>query len=272
MSSFIILVTDFGCSFYVGQMKGVIKKINPKAEVIDLCHDIESQNIIQASVVIGSSYRYFPEGTIFVCVIDPTVGSDRDILILKTQDYIFLAPNNGILTTVINKNKKFHIFKVYNDKFFLHPTSNTFHGRDIFSPVAAYLSMDLNYLKEICQPYYKTKLKIIKDLFPKKERFYGTNRLIGKAIFYDKFGNIVTNFDTSVYKNLKKSKLIQIFHNDELIKEVAIKKSYFEVKQGEFIAYVNSFGYLEVAINCGNAYEYLNSNGYKLEKLKFLVI
>jgi len=145
---FIVLLTDFGNDFYVGQIKGVIKSIFNDVEIIDLTHNIQPQNVIQAAVVIGESYKYFPKGSIFICVVDPGVGSKREIILVKKDSYLFLAPNNGLLTKIIDNNCK--VYKVVNEKYFLKPTSFTFHGRDIFAPVAAYLAKGKK-INNICE-------------------------------------------------------------------------------------------------------------------------
>lgn len=269
MKKLIVLLTDFGNSFYVGEVKGVIKSINPNAEIIDLCHDIEPQNLKQACIILGSSYKYFPKNTIFICIVDPGVGSNREIVVLKTYDYLFLSPNNGLLTSVITSQKRFEVFKVYNSKYYLSPLSNTFHGRDIFAPVAAYLSLDLDYLLRICKPYSKKKLKLIKNLKPKIKKVDKKNLIIGKAIFSDRFGNIITNIPAEYID--KKIDSVCIFYKNNLFYKIPIKKFYAQVKNGEFLAYINSFGYLEISVNCGNAYQNLMSHLTNIQDLNFVI-
>jgi len=145
--SLIVLMSDFGVEDnYVGVMKGVMKNINPDADIIDLNHNIEPQNIKQAGFCLSGSYKFFPKGTIFVCVVDPGVGSERKIILLKTKKHYFIAPDNSIISDVVKNEKVEKITWVNNGKYFLTPVSNTFHSRDIFSPVSGWLSLgtDIN--------------------------------------------------------------------------------------------------------------------------------
>ncbi len=137
----IALLTDFGQDdHYAGVMKGVILGINPAARIIDLCHGILPQNILGAAYMLYGSYRYFPENTIFCAVVDPGVGSDRKALCIKTRDYLFVGPDNGILWTAASDNGIKECICLTRECFFLDSISTTFHGRDIFAPVCAHLS------------------------------------------------------------------------------------------------------------------------------------
>jgi len=144
--SIITLITDFGLQDgYVGVMKGVMAGINSSANVIDISNTITAQDTFQAACVLGNSYNYFPKGTIHVVVVDPGVGSERKIICLKTKNYLLLAPDNGVLSFVIAKEESASIREVTNYKLFLPKLSNTFHGRDIFAPVAAHLSNGVDH-------------------------------------------------------------------------------------------------------------------------------
>lgn len=272
MKKIVVLLTDFGNDFYVGQMKGVIKKINPKAEVIDLCNNIEPQNILQASIVINSSYKFFPKKTIFVCVVDPGVGSKRDIIITYAKDYIFIAPDNGILSSIIRfSNSK--IFKVVNNKYFLKPISNTFHGRDIMAPLAAHISKGVK-IHKIAQMIDKKSLNLIEIPIPQK--IIKNNKLVykGNYLFHDSFGNIITSLpENLIEKNFIERYVIKI----SCISKnwfVHLKHFYSEVKEKEILAYINSFGYIEIAINNSNAYEFFskfdNIKNFSFELIKKL--
>ena len=134
----IALITDFGTTdHFTGVVKGVIKKINPGAEIIDICHDVAPQSITNAQFILKSSYPYFPGGTIFYVVVDPGVGSDRKILIVKIKSFYFVMPDNGIISVL--ENDEIETWEADISKF--KNISNTFHGRDIFAPLAAKLSM-----------------------------------------------------------------------------------------------------------------------------------
>ena len=138
----ITLLTDFGNQdAYVGIMKGVIAGINPFANIIDICHNIPPQDIFKAAYLLYTSYKYFPRKTIHVAVVDPGVGSRRDIVCVETKDYFFLVPDNGLLSFILQQERPKSIFRVTNSKYLLPSPSSTFHGRDVFAPVAAHLSL-----------------------------------------------------------------------------------------------------------------------------------
>ena len=137
----ITLLTDFGNQdAYVGIMKGVIAGINPFANIVDICHSISPQDIFSGAYLLYTSYKYFPRKTIHVVVVDPGVGSRRNIICVETKNYFFLAPDNGILSFIVQEERLKSIIRVTNSKYFLPSLSSTFHGRDVFAPVAAHLS------------------------------------------------------------------------------------------------------------------------------------
>ncbi len=259
MKRLIVLLTDFNNDFYVGQMKGVIKKINPNAEIIDLCHNIAPQNVLQASVILAKSYEFFPKGSIFVCVVDPGVGSEREILLIKTRFYVFIVPNNGLITKVIDKEKNYSVYKIVNTKFFLPKISNTFHGRDIFSPVCAYISKNVP-IKKICEKFEKSKIITLQNFSYEIKKLGNKKIVVGKYLFSDSFGNIVTSLPEEV---LNKNKIdryyLTICYKNKPMFKIKIKKCYTDAKEKEFLAYINSIGYIEVAINKANAYEFLKN-------------
>ncbi|MCX7910497.1 MAG: SAM-dependent chlorinase/fluorinase [Endomicrobia bacterium] len=257
MKRFIVLLTDFGNDFYVGQMKGVIKNINEKVEIIDLCHNIQPQNILQASVIIDSSYKFFPAGSIFVCVVDPGVGSKRDILIVRFNKYIFISPNNGLLTKIIQTNNV-EVFKVVNTKYFLKPLSNTFHGRDIMSPIAAYLSKGLD-INKIATKIDESSIVKIDIPIPKKRFHKDYEVYIGKYLFHDSFGNIVTNLTDDLIRESDLDNYFLKISCKNKIWKIKMKKFYSEVREKEILGYVNSFGYIEVAVNKSSAYALFTS-------------
>ena len=248
----ITLTTDFGLQDgYVGVMKGVIKKINPSANIIDISNNIEPQNIFQAAYVLYNSYAYFPKGTIHVVVVDPGVGSDRKILCLKTSDYLFLAPDNGILSFLIAKEEYPSVREVTNKEFFLPDISNTFHGRDIFAPIAAHLSRGVSH-KDLGK-----RIMGIKEIdLPKPIRSPG-GVLTGEIIYVDGFGNLITNINRKIVSRIKtkSGKLVIIIGRHRLYK---ISDSYAEVENKEVVAIFGSSGFLEISVNCGSARDVLN--------------
>jgi hypothetical protein len=243
--SCISLLTDFGlCDEYVGVMKGVIASIHPQVSVIDICHDIDPQNIIQAAYMLWHTHAFFPKQTIHVAVVDPGVGTDRRIIALKANDYFFIAPDNGILTLIINNYDCLSVF-VTASQFILPQVSSTFHGRDIFAPIAAHLSKDLNFNKlgEKIPANQPVKLS---EIYPIKQK----NQLIGKVIMIDRFGNLITNISLKDL-NQEINRTSTIYVNNKKIRGIA--SNYMQVRTGELLAIIGSKGLLEISINCGNA-------------------
>jgi hypothetical protein len=248
----ITLITDFGLQDgYVGVMKGVIAKINPSVNIIDISNNIEPQDIFQAAYALYSSYAYFPKGTIHVVVVDPGVGSKRKVLCLKTKDYLFIAPDNGVLSFIAAREESPSIREITNKKLFLPEISDTFHGRDIFAPTAAHLSKGFSY-KDLGKRV--SKIKEI-DL-PKPIRSPG-GVLKGEIIYVDGFGNLITNINRDMIGRLreKSENLVIVVGRRKLNK---ISNSYADVGVGDVVAIFGSSGYLEISVNHGSARDGLN--------------
>jgi len=241
----IAMLTDFGTrDGYVAAMKAVISTICPSSLIIDISHDIAPQNIAEAKFVLWSSCPYFPANTIFVCVVDPGVGTERKIIAVKTKQYIFLAPDNGLLDMVLNEYNINQAIEVTNKKYFLKNISHTFHGRDIFSPVAAHLTTGIKFKSLGTQITLKKPKEILVSIS-------GKTHCHGSIIYVDRFGNLVTNFKM---KKLRPAAL--------KIKEftVPLKTTYGEVNEGEFVAYTGSSGLIEIAVSDGNAQKMLDAD------------
>jgi S-adenosylmethionine hydrolase len=188
-SSLIALLTDFGLSdHYVGTVKGVICSIHPSVTIVDITHEVLPQHVRQAGYLLWSAYRFFPTGTVFATVVDPGVGSKRRILAVRTPKYIFLAPDNMLLDFVLSEEKILEAVEVKTEKnpYILSPISHTFHGRDIFAPVAAYLARGIS-LKEI-----GNTIKIHPAMSPFVDADKAKSET-GEILHIDHFGNIVTN-------------------------------------------------------------------------------
>ncbi len=183
--SIITLLTDFGlCDPYVGMMKGVILSINQDATIVDITHDVEPHDVREGAFLVSEHYRYFPGGTIHVAVVDPTVGSDRRPIIVIRDDHVFVGPDNGIFTGVVDGNAKIHV--IGNRAFMGEQISTTFHGRDIFAPAAAHLAKQVlpsDFGPAILDPVRLEGL----------EPTVRENTLTGKIIRFDRFGNGITN-------------------------------------------------------------------------------
>jgi len=260
MASVITLTTDFGTGdAYVASMKGVILTINPKAVIVDICHSIEPQNVLQAAFVLSTAYHYFPEATIHLAVVDPGVGSQRKAIILKTPKTFFLAPDNGILSYIIDEfdqapaanpeprklNSKLEAFAITNPDFWHQPISTTFHGRDIFAPVAAHLSLGVPLHKfgdSLSHAY----------VFPIPRPFRDNQgNFIGRVLHIDNFGNLISNIRNS---DLPAEKVTIAISEQQIH---GISKFYAE-KEG-LAAVMGSSGYLEISLKNGSAAAFLGT-------------
>jgi S-adenosylmethionine hydrolase len=253
---FICLLTDFGLygQHYVANMKGVILKINPKINIVDITHNITPFSIIEASYILKTTYRHFPEGSIFLIVVDPGVGSSREILAIKTvSKHYMIGPNNGIFSGNIVADIE-DCIEIQNDDFFNKPISDTFHGRDIMAPVAAHLISGIPFTK--FGP--KFDLKKLKDM-PFTLKINHEKRSIHCIIQYiDSFGNVTTNIPMD--NNKIHNSEITINQGKEIFIEIKEKKykgffrlNFSSVPVGSLLFLVGSTGFLEFSINQGNA-------------------
>jgi S-adenosylmethionine hydrolase len=253
--SIITLLTDFGLEdAYVGIMKGVILSTNPSAVVIDITHHVDPQGLTQAAYIIKSSYRYFPAGTVHIVVVDPGVGSERAIVALRMMGHTFLAPDNGVLTGLIDEGDIDEIVRVENSDYFLEPVSRTFHGRDIFAPVGTHISMgiDLNLLGT---PLTVKDLKRLN--IPRPHQTEG-GQLVGAVVHIDRFGNCITNIDSNCLDKFYRAgpdKKIQIEVGQSNID--GLSPNYESVKPQHLLAIIGSSGHLEIAVSGGSARKYL---------------
>ncbi|MCP4632663.1 MAG: SAM-dependent chlorinase/fluorinase [candidate division Zixibacteria bacterium] len=247
-SGIITLTTDFGNDdYFVGAVKGVILSINPDAKIIDITHSVEPGNVKQGAFMLYHCHHNFPKGTVHLCVIDPGVGSDRKPLVIENESYYFIAPDNGVVYPCIDKTD----FKVYNitpEKTPVKSVSNTFHGRDIFAPAAAYISMG-----DISQYMGEEVESIIEYKIPKPERT--PEGLIGVILNIDRFGNLVTNFSPD---DIRSFKLPYITHGD--FKLGLFYKSYSQADPGEIFLINGSAGYVEISTKDNRASDMLQIN------------
>lgn len=185
----IVLLTDFGYQDgFVGVMKGVIKSLSPHCNLIDLAHSVPDYDILRGALLLEAHYSYFPKGTIFLCVIDPGVGSDRQPIIVKSGGYYFVAPHNGILDLVTALQDIELCIEITNKAYMLESDSNSFHGRDIFAPVAAHLANGIsmeNMGEEIQYDWYLN--------YPFSSYNEEEKTVTGEILSFDKYGNALTN-------------------------------------------------------------------------------
>ncbi len=238
----ITLTTDFGLKdTFVGLMKGVILNINSDANVIDLTHNIQRHNIFEASHTIAMSYKYFPPATIHIVVVDPSVGGAQRPLLVVTEDHYFIGPDNGIFTSIFNECQS-NFFKVYHitsSHYFLPMSGHTFHGRDIFSPIAAWLSKGTD----------STKFgELINDFnsIPVSKPVLSDNKLNGEIISIDNFGNAISNLATGHLSELSPGQSkgnFRIIYNSN---ELPLVNYYAEHESPDLAAVINSFGHVEL--------------------------
>ena len=238
----IVLLTDFGQGEYVGVMKGVICRINSNAKIIDLCHNISPQNIIEASWILKNNFRYFPESAIFCCVVDPGVGTERKTLAVKTNEYYFVAPDNGLLWETLNEQEIIDIRNIPVPE----NASNTFHGRDVFAKSSA--NIDLDHFDTV-----GTKIKEIKKL-----ELYRSARE-GLVVRIDSFGNIITNLP-------KENKTNYSVKVKEKNWQMNFYPNYDSAKENELFLIEGSCSTLEISLKNGNANNKLQvKTGEKIE-------
>ena len=253
----ITLLSDFGLDDeYVGVMKGVILATHSQARIVDITHRIAPQDLVAAAYCIRSAYRYFPRGTVHVVVVDPGVGSSRSIVAVKLQGHTFLAPDNGVLTLVLEERRADEIVRVSNDRLFLKPVSRTFHGRDIMAPVAGHLSMGL----QMDRLGPGVAAEDLKRLPLGKAGFNVDGDLEGAVVLIDRFGNLITNIDSEKLASLavkSGDRGIEIRIAQHRI--AGLSQSYADVSAGAPLAIVGSKGFLEIAINCGRAERYFEA-------------
>lgn len=257
----ITFLTDFGMkSGYVAQMKGVVSSITD-ARLVDITHDIAPHDIREGAFILQTTVPYFPVGTVHVAVVDPGVGTDRKGIIVTTKSHILVGPDNGLLMPVAHFLGNFTVYEITNSKYMRNPVSNTFHGRDVFAPVAAHITKGIPFEKI----GHKTNDFVDMDF----GRGGITDKTAtGKVVYIDRFGNIIVNIDgIRLREVLGYDKKIMLFIGDKR-EEMMFAKSYNFVKKGQLLATVGSSNYLEIGVNQGNAAEKLKVKPD--EKIKIL--
>ena len=242
----ITLTTDYGTNDHlVGTLKGVILKINPEATIVDITHNVAPFDLLDAALAIGSAYSYFPPRTIHVVVVDPGVGTERRPLLVTAENQYFVAPDNGVLSVIYEREQNVVARNVTAAHYFLQPISKTFHGRDIFAPIAAWLSKgwqtasmgeEITDHKKFALPKPKTTDGVVK----------------GIVMRIDAFGNLITNFRV---EDLPESALtsgdVKFQVGNQAVSRMV--PTFASGNAGEPVAYVGSAGYVEIAVNKGNA-------------------
>lgn len=253
----ITLTTDFGYKDpFVGEMKGVILSINPSVNLVDITHGIEPHNIEEGAFVIGSSCKYFPPGTIHIAVVDPGVGSERRAIILEADGHYFVGPDNGIFSYVLSFSKKIKVIHITEERYMLSKDSPTFQGRDVFAPVAAWLSRGGEPDKFGC---VVDDIKRFEMPLPEIEG----DIISGQVVYIDRFGNAITNI-----RKIDLQKLGEKFCIEIKGKTIYPVKSYSQAVGSNLSCLINSSGHLELFVNMDSASRLFDIN--KDEKVTVL--
>lgn len=251
----ITLLTDFGLAdAYAGAVKGVVLGINPRATLVDLTHDVPPQDVLQAAFLLSTAWRYFPAGTIHVAVVDPGVGTERRALLLEAHGHIFLAPDNGLLTFILPPEdadappfqpyrarllQGYRAYALTNSRYWRHPVSATFHGRDIFAPVAGHLTLAVSP-----QEFGEPVDTLVRLAIPVPH--WQAGKLAGCVLHVDRFGNVVTNVPEAALAGCEN---VALEVGGTTLRGLA--HTYAEAKG--LAALIGSHGYLEIALTNGSA-------------------
>ena len=241
----ITLLTDFGAAdHYVAAMKGVILGICPDANLIDISHDVTPFSIPEAAYTLAQAWQCFPEGTTHLAVVDPGVGSSRRPLVAEVAGHCFVAPDNGLLSMILHANARAKVREIGATRYFRQPVSKTFHGRDIFAPVAAHLARGLSARK---------LGRVVSDAvlgdFTKPTQL-DSGRWAGHILKVDRFGNVITNLDWATFQGIAQSPFKLKVGNRTVTRYYP---TYAEAPAGQFFALQGSSGYVEVSLNQSNA-------------------
>lgn len=242
-------LSDFGLKDpYAGIVKSVLLGINPGLSIIDITHEVPAHDIKCGAFILASCFRQFPQGTIFLAVVDPGVGSPRNGLIMSFDGHFFVGPDNGLVTYLVKKAGVFSCHVIEREHYFRRPASPTFHARDIFAPVAAHLS--LGTPPPSFGGRYNTPV-----LFKYSEPQIKDDKLTGQVIYIDRFGNLITDLDANLVTGfLDHASCTISIHG----KECLLFKTYSDAPVGGVLAVTGSSGFLEISVNCGSAQRLLN--------------
>lgn len=249
----ITLTTDFGTNdHFVGAMKGVIVDIAPDVQMVDISHAVQAFDVLDGALAISQAYSYFPSGTIHMVVVDPGVGTTRRPILASSDGYHFVAPDNGVLSMVYAKEQRMHVRHITSEHYFRQPVSNTFHGRDIFAPVAAYLA------KMVDSHKFGDEIEDYVRFAAPKPKAAGENRLRAVVLKVDRFGNLITNVTPEDAPALfTPSAKFKIVVGSREITD--IRKNFAEGEPGEVFGIVGSMGYLEIVANRAAAAQILGA-------------
>ena len=244
LNPLVTFTTDFGTSdHFVATMKAVVLAIAPRVRIVDITHEVTPFEVVEGAYTLAQAYSYFPKKTIHVVVVDPGVGSSRRPILAEMAGQFFVAPDNGVLSMVFAREKA-KVRHITNEKFMRHPVSRTFHGRDVFSPVAAHLAMGV--LPARFGKLIEDHLRLTLD----KPNRSGKRSWTGTVLKVDRFGNLITNLHIDDFPQIT-ARPFDLNIGLEKINRLAL--TFTECDPGEAFAIVGSSGYIEVAVNQGSA-------------------
>lgn len=242
----ITLTTDYGTSDHlVGVLKGVILSINPEVNIVDITHRVLAHDVLDGALTIGQAYKFFPPKTIHLVVVDPGVGTPRRPILVAGDQHYFVAPDNGVLSSIYDQTEALYVWNITSEHYFRNPVSNTFHGRDIFAPVAAWLSKSWQ-----TSSFGEPITDFVRFAIPKPKA--AENSVKGAVLRIDHFGNLITNITAEDVPALiaADGKFTIRVGNGQVAKVV---QTFAQGTQGEAVGIIGSSGFLEISVNKGNA-------------------
>lgn len=251
----VTLTTDFGdADYYVGAMKGVVLDVCPDTEIIDLCHNVMAYDILDAAFTIAQSYQWFPLRTVHVVVVDPGVGTQRRPLLVSGDRHFFVGPDNGVFSFIYAQQEKLSVYHITGEHYFHQPVSNTFHARDVFASVAAWVA------KGVEPRQFGDEIEDYVKLAIPKAQAVNEKSWKGIVLKVDRFGNVITNIAAADCPALfaEPTPPFKLTAGGKEITKLA--PNYSEGGQGEIFALLGSSGYLEIATNRGGASKLLALN------------
>jgi S-adenosylmethionine hydrolase len=250
----VTLTTDFGSNdHFVGTIKGVILEIVPDATIVDICHAVQPFDVLDGALTIAQAYSYFPTSTVHLIIVDPGVGTARRPIIASSERHHFVGPDNGVLSLIYGREERMHVRHVTADHYYLQPISNTFHGRDIFAPIAGYLAKGVETEK------FGEEISDFVRFNAPRPKPAGENSLRGVVLKVDRFGNLVTNITEKDAPTLFQSDPppFKITVGNSEIAD--IKESYAQGVPKQVFGILGSMGYLEISANRASAAQILGA-------------
>lgn len=258
----ITLLSDFGStSGYPAAMKGVILSLCPTAQIVDISHDVERHHVRAGAFLLWMVVPYFPERTVHCAVVDPGVGTARRPIVIESAGHFFVGPDNGLLIPAAERLGRCSVFHIKNERYFRATVSRTFHGRDIFAPIAAHLAKGLS--PQELGPQITDYIKLSFGEGVRHGRV-----LEGEIIYIDTFGNLITNISGELLKDIAPGSALVV----EVSRKVASARcthTYSEVEQGELVVTVGSHGQVEIATNLGSAAQRLRAHTGEAVLIKY---